>query len=155
MPQYTVVTTEPPTPTLPLRCPLCDGWLRYLRSYVSRTLRQPCLTDKIIGLISTAGGAPGVAGGEHYGARRACTTRMGSSVGHSDSTAMAGDPSGRVLNDALAWQLRALGTEVARAAEHCAAGRITSPDAGQAEAALRTGERRRGRAGLGNERDID
>ena len=36
---------------------------------------------------------------------------------------------GRVLDDSLAMQLRALGAEVARAAEHFAAGRITSTDA--------------------------
>jgi hypothetical protein len=43
---------------------------------------------------------------------------------------------GQVLNESLAAQLRALGGEVARAAEHFAAGRITSPEAGRAEATL-------------------
>jgi hypothetical protein len=43
---------------------------------------------------------------------------------------------GHVLDDSLATQLRALGAEVARAAEHFAAGRITSPDASRVEAVL-------------------
>lgn len=43
---------------------------------------------------------------------------------------------GHVLDDSVAAQLRTLGAEVARAAEHFAAGRITSPEAERAEATL-------------------
>jgi FMN reductase len=43
---------------------------------------------------------------------------------------------GQVLNAGIVEQLHALGAEVARAAERFAAGRITSPDAARAEAAV-------------------
>ena len=43
---------------------------------------------------------------------------------------------GQILNESVAAQLHALGAEVARAAAHFAAQRITSPEAGRAEAAL-------------------
>jgi hypothetical protein len=43
---------------------------------------------------------------------------------------------GQLLNDGIAPQLGALGGEVARAAEHFASRRITSLDAGRAEATL-------------------
>jgi hypothetical protein len=43
---------------------------------------------------------------------------------------------GHVLDDSVATQLRTLGAAVARAAEHFAVGRITSPEAARAEAAL-------------------
>ena len=43
---------------------------------------------------------------------------------------------GQILNESVAAQLRALGAEVARAAEHFAVGRITSPDAQRVEATL-------------------
>ena len=43
---------------------------------------------------------------------------------------------GHALNESLADQLRTLGAEVARAAGHFASGRITTPEASRAEAAL-------------------
>jgi hypothetical protein len=43
---------------------------------------------------------------------------------------------GHALDEGLAAQLRTLGTEVVRAAGHFASGRITTPEAGRAEAAL-------------------
>lgn len=98
--------------------------------------RPPYLTDKVIGLISTAGGTQGLQAVNTMEfivrALRGWAVPLVIPI----PQAWRIFQQGRVLDDAVASQLRALGGEVARAAEHFAAGRITSPEAGTAEATL-------------------
>jgi FMN reductase len=99
--------------------------------------RQPAyLTDKVIGLISTAGGTQGLQAVNTMEfivrALRGWAVPLVIPI----PTAWRTIQQGQVLDESLAAQLRALGAEVARAAEHFATGRITSPDASRVEAAL-------------------
>jgi len=99
--------------------------------------RQPAyLTDKVVGLISTAGGTQGLQAVNTMEfivrALRGWAVPLVIPI----PQAWRVFQQGHVLNDGIAGQLRTLGGEVARAAEHFAAGRITSLDAGRAEAAL-------------------
>jgi FMN reductase len=99
--------------------------------------RQPAyLTDKVIGLISTAGGTQGLQAVNTMEfivrALRGWAVPLVIPIPHAWRVIQHG----QVLNQSVAGQLHALGAEVARAAAHFAAGRVTSPDAGQAEAAL-------------------
>jgi FMN reductase len=98
--------------------------------------RPPYLTDKVIGLISTAGGTQGLQAVNTMEfivrALRGWAVPLVIPI----PQAWRIFQQGRVLDDTVASQLRALGGEVARAAEHFSAGRLTSPEAGTAEAAL-------------------
>jgi FMN reductase len=98
--------------------------------------RPPYLTDKVIGLISTAGGTQGLQAVNTMEfivrALRGWAVPLVIPI----PQAWRIFQQGRVLDDTVASQLRALGGEVARAAEHFSAGRITSPEAGTAEATL-------------------
>jgi FMN reductase len=98
--------------------------------------RPPYLTDKVVGLISTAGGTQGLQAVNTMEfivrALRGWAVPLVIPI----PQAWRIFQQGRVLDDAVASQLRALGAEVARAAEHFSAGRITSPEAGTAEATL-------------------
>jgi FMN reductase len=99
--------------------------------------RQPAyLTDKVIGLISTAGGSQGLQALNTMEfvvrALRGWAVPLVIPI----PQAWRKFQQGQVLDESLAAQLRALGGEVARAAEHFSAGRITSPDASRAEATL-------------------
>jgi FMN reductase len=99
--------------------------------------RQPAyLTDKVIGLISTAGGMQGLQAVNTMEfivrALRGWAVPLVIPI----PQAWRMFQQGQVLDESLAAQLRALGGEVVRAAERFAAGRITSPDASRAEATL-------------------
>src|SRR4051812_22037994 len=98
--------------------------------------RPPYLTDKVIGLISTAGGTQGLQAVNTMEfivrALRGWAVPLVVPV----PQAWRIIQQGHVLDDNVAAQLRTLGTEVARAAEHFAVGRITSPEAARAEATL-------------------
>jgi FMN reductase len=99
--------------------------------------RQPAyLTDKVIGLISTAGGTQGLQAVNTMEfivrALRGWAVPLVIPIPQAWRVIQHGE----VLNESIATQLRALGAEVARAAGHFAAGRITSSDAERAEAAL-------------------
>jgi FMN reductase len=99
--------------------------------------RRPAyLTDKVIGLISTAGGTQGLQAVNTMEfivrALRGWAVPLVIPI----PQAWRIFQQGRVLDDTVASQLRALGGEVARAAEHFSAGRLTSPEAGTAEATL-------------------
>jgi len=108
--------------------------------------QPPYLTDKVIGLISTAGGTQGLQAVNTMEfivrALRGWAVPLVVPVPQAWRIIQRG----HVLDDSVAAQLRALGAEVARAAEHFAAGRITSPEAERAEATLQPvseGEARR------------
>ena len=98
--------------------------------------QPPYLTDKVIGLISTAGGTQGLQAVNTMEfivrALRGWAVPLVIPI----PQAWRVFQEGHVLNQSVAVQLRALGAEVARAAGHFAAGRITSPEAGRVEAAL-------------------
>ena len=99
--------------------------------------RQPTyLTDKVIGLISTAGGTQGLQAVNTMEfvvrALRGWAVPLVIPI----PQAWRVFQEGQILNESVAAQLRALGAEVARAAEHFAVGRITSPDAQRVEATL-------------------
>ena len=99
--------------------------------------RQPAyLTDKVIGLISTAGGTQGLQAVNTMEfivrALRGWAVPLVVPV----PQAWRIIQQGHVLDEGVASQLRALGGEVARAAGHFAAGRITSSEAARAEATL-------------------
>ena len=98
--------------------------------------QPPYLTDKVIGLISTAGGTQGLQAVNTMEfivrALRGWAVPLVVPV----PQAWRIIQQGRVLDDSVAAQLRALGAEVARAAGHFAVGRITSPEAERAEATL-------------------
>jgi FMN reductase len=96
--------------------------------------QPPYLTDKVIGLISTAGGTQGAVNTMEFIVRalRGWAVPLVIPI----PQAWRVFQQGQLLSDGIASQLRALGGEVARAAEHFASGRITSPDAGRAEATL-------------------
>jgi FMN reductase len=99
--------------------------------------RQPAyLTDKVIGLISTAGGTQGLQAVNtmEFIVRALRGWAVPLVIPIPQAWRMI--QQGHVLDESLAAQLRALGAEVARAAEHFASGRITSPDASRAEATL-------------------
>jgi len=105
-------------------------WLQLLGN------RQPAyLTDKVIGLISTAGGTHGLQAVNTMEfivrALRGWAVPLVIPI----PQAWRVIQQGRILDDAIAAQLHALGGEVARAAEHFASGRLTSAEAGRAEAA--------------------
>jgi len=111
--------------------------------------QPPYLTDKVIGLISTAGGTQGLQAVNTMEfivrALRGWAVPLVVPV----PQAWRIIQQGHVLDDTVATQLRTLGAEVARAAEHFAAGRITSPEAARAEAALQPvseGEARRAKS---------
>ena len=106
-------------------------WLQLLSD------RQPAyLTDKVIGLISTAGGTQGLQGVNTMEfivrALRGWAVPLVIPI----PQAWRVFQEGQVLNESVAAQLRALGGEVARAAGHFASGRITTPEASRAEATL-------------------
>jgi len=106
-------------------------WLQLLSD------RQPAyLTDKVVGLISTAGGTQGLQAVNTMEfivrALRGWAVPLVIPI----PQAWRVIQEGQVLNEGLAAQLRALGGEVARAARHFTSGRITTPDASRAEAAL-------------------
>ena len=94
------------------------------------------LTDKVVGLISTAGGTQGLQAVNTMEfivrALRAWAVPLVIPI----PQAWGAIQGGQVLNDSVAAQLRTLGAQVVRAAEHFAAGRITTADAARAEAAL-------------------
>ena len=98
--------------------------------------QPPYLTDKVIGLISTAGGTQGLQAVNTMEfivrALRGWAVPLVVPV----PQAWRIIQQGHVLDDSVATQLRTLGGEVARAAEHFAVGRITSPEAARAEATL-------------------
>jgi FMN reductase len=98
--------------------------------------KPPYLTDKVVGLISTAGGTQGLQAVNTMEfvvrALRAWAVPLVIPI----PQAWRAIQGGQVLNESIASQLHALGAEVARAAEHFAAGRLTSSEAAQAEAAL-------------------
>lgn len=99
--------------------------------------RQPAyLTDKVIGLISTAGGTQGLQAVNTMEfivrALRGWAVPLVIPI----PQAWRVFQEGQALNESLAAQLRALGAEVARAADRFAARRITSPEAARAEATL-------------------
>jgi FMN reductase len=98
--------------------------------------QPPYLTDKVIGLISTAGGTQGLQAVNTMEfivrALRGWAVPLVIPI----PQAWRVIQHGQVLNDSVAGQLRTLGAEVARAAERFASGRITSPAAGRAEATL-------------------
>jgi FMN reductase len=99
--------------------------------------RQPSyLTDKVIGLISTAGGTQGLQAVNTMEfivrALRGWAVPLVIPI----PQAWRVIQHGQILNDSVAEQLRTLGAEVARAAERFASGRITSRAAGRAEATL-------------------
>ncbi len=99
--------------------------------------RQPAfLTDKVVGLISTAGGTQGL---QAVNTMEFCVRALrGWAVPLVIPIPQAWRvfEKGQVLDAAVAEQLRALGREVARSAERFAAGAITPPDAARAEAKL-------------------
>jgi FMN reductase len=96
----------------------------------------PYLTDKVIGLISTAGGAQGLQAVNTMEfivrALRGWAVPLVIPIPQAWRVIQQGE----VLNDTVAGQLRALGAEVARASEHFAAGRMTTAEASRAEATL-------------------
>jgi FMN reductase len=98
--------------------------------------QRPYLTDKVIGLISTAGGTQGLQAVNTMEfvvrALRGWAVPLVIPI----PQAWRVIQHGQILNDTVAGQLRTLGAEVARAAERFASGRITSPAAGRVEAAL-------------------
>lgn len=94
------------------------------------------LTDKVVGLISTAGGTQGL---QAVNTMEFCVRALrGWAVPLVVPVPQAWRiiQKGHVLDESVASQLRALGGEVARAAGHFAAGRMTSLEAGNAEATL-------------------
>jgi FMN reductase len=106
-------------------------WLQLLSD------RQPAyLTDKVIGLISTAGGTQGLQAVNTMEfvvrALRGWSVPLVIPI----PQAWRAFQDGHALNESLADQLRTLGAEVARAAGHFASGRITTSEASRAEAAL-------------------
>lgn len=106
-------------------------WLQLLSD------RQPAyLTDKVIGLISTAGGTQGLQAVNTMEfvvrALRGWSVPLVIPI----PQAWRAFQEGRALDESLAAQLRTLGGEVARAAGHFASGRITTPEAARVEAAL-------------------
>ena len=106
-------------------------WLQLLSD------RQPAyLTDKVIGLISTAGGTQGLQAVNtmEFVVRALRAWAVPLVIPIPQAWRVIQD--GHVLNDKTAAQLRALGAEVARAAEHFTSGRMTSPEAERAEATL-------------------
>ena len=98
--------------------------------------QPPYLTDKVIGLISTAGGTQGLQAVNTMEfvvrALRGWAVPLVIPI----PQAWRVIQHGQILNDTVAGQLRTLGAEVARAAERFASGRITSPAAGGVEATL-------------------
>jgi FMN reductase len=106
-------------------------WLQLLSD------RQPAyLTDKVIGLISTAGGTQGLQAVNTMEfvvrALRGWSVPLVIPI----PQAWRAFQEGHALDQSLATQLGTLGGEVARAAGHFASGRLTTPEAGRAEAAL-------------------
>ena len=106
-------------------------WLQLLSD------RQPAyLTDKVIGLISTAGGTQGLQAVNTMEfivrALRGWSVPLVIPI----PQAWRAFQNGHALNESLAAQLQTLGAEVARAAGHFASGRLTTPEASRAEAAL-------------------
>jgi FMN reductase len=109
-------------------------WLQLLSD------RKPAyLTDKVIGLISTAGGTQGLQAVNtmEFVVRALRAWAVPLVIPIPQAWRVIQD--GHVLNDKTASQLRALGAEVARAAEHFTSGRLTSPEAERAEATLQPG----------------
>jgi FMN reductase len=99
--------------------------------------RRPAyLTDKVVGLISTAGGTQGLQAVNTMEfivrALRGWAVPLVIPI----PQAWRVFQQGQVLDPGIAEQLHALGREVARASEQFASGRITAPDAARAEAAL-------------------
>jgi len=106
-------------------------WLQLLSD------RQPAyLTDKVIGLISTAGGTQGLQAVNTMEfvvrALRGWSVPLVIPI----PQAWRAFQEGHALDQSLATQLGTLGGEVARAAGHFASGRLTTPEAGRAEADL-------------------
>jgi FMN reductase len=106
-------------------------WLQLLSD------RKPAyLTDRIVGLISTAGGTQGLQAVNTMEfvvrALRGWAVPLVIPI----PQAWRVIQHGTVMNDHIANQLRTLGGEVARAAEHFASGRLTTTDAERTEATL-------------------
>ena len=91
---------------------------------------------KVIGLISTAGGTQGLQAVNTMEfvvrALRGWSVPLVIPI----PQAWRAFQEGHALDQSLATQLGTLGGEVARAAGHFASGRLTTPEAGRAEAAL-------------------
>lgn len=99
--------------------------------------RRPAyLTDKVVGLISSAGGTQGLQAVNTMEfivrALRGWAVPLVIPI----PQAWRIFEEGQVRDQSVAEQLRALGREVARAAEQFAAGKITAPEAARAEAEL-------------------
>jgi len=98
--------------------------------------QPPYLTDKVIGLISTAGGTQGLQAVNTMEfivrALRGWAVPLVIPV----PQAWRVFQQGQIMDTSVARQLRALGAEVARAAERFAHGRITSSEAASTEARL-------------------
>jgi FMN reductase len=99
--------------------------------------RHPAsLTDKVVGLISTAGGTQGLQAVNTMefivGALRGWAVPLVIPI----PQAWRVFQQGQVLDAGIAEQLHSLGREVTRASEQCASGRITAPETARAEAAL-------------------
>jgi FMN reductase len=98
--------------------------------------RPPYLTDKVVGLISTAGGTQGLQAVNTMEfivrALRGWAVPLVIPI----PQAWRVFQQGQVLDQSIAEQLHALGREVARASEQFAAGSLTAPEAARAEAAL-------------------
>jgi FMN reductase len=99
--------------------------------------RKPAyLTDKVIGLISTAGGTQGLQAVNTMEfivrALRGWAVPLVVPVPQAWRIIQQGE----ILDESVATQLRALGGEVARAAGRFAASHITTPEAEHAEATL-------------------
>jgi len=94
------------------------------------------LTDKVIGMISTAGGTQGLQAVNTMEfivrALRGWAVPLVIPI----PQAWRAIQKGRVIEEGIADQLRALGTEVARAAKTFGTVRLTTPEAATAEAAL-------------------
>lgn len=99
--------------------------------------RKPAyLTDKVIGMISTAGGTQGLQAVNTMEfivrALRGWAVPLVIPIPQSWRAIQKG----KVLDESMADQLRALGAEVARAAASFGTGQLTTPEAASAETAL-------------------
>jgi FMN reductase len=93
----------------------------------------PYLTDKVVGLISTAGGTHGLQAVNTMEFAVRALRGWAVPLVLPIPQAWQAFKDGRVLDARVAEQLRALGQELARAAQLFAAGAVTTPDASNAE----------------------
>jgi FMN reductase len=96
--------------------------------------KPPYLTDKVVGLISTAGGTHGLQAVNtmEFAVRALRGWAVPLVLPIPQAWQVFKD--GRVMDTRVEEQLRALGHELARAAQLFAAGIVTTPDAGRVEA---------------------